>query len=226
MIAITLNPRFPARYPHAGVGVLAMTGLLNPAADAELEAAKRELEASLRQRYQVGGKAAIRALPAMQAYAAFYKLFDKTYHVQLQTESVVLQGRSLPSVSALVDTMFLAELRNGLLTAGHDLDAVQQPVTIDVATGTESYTMMNGKETTLKPGDMVMADAAGVISSVLYGPDARTRITPATAAALFVVYAPEGITRQSVLDHLAEIQAGALRFTPDGQTALLEVFGL
>jgi DNA/RNA-binding domain of Phe-tRNA-synthetase-like protein len=86
--------------------------------------------------------------------------------------------------------------------------------------------MMNSKEQTLKEGDMYMADAAGVISSVLYGPDARTRITPNTASALFVVYAPEGITRQSVLDHLAEIQASALRFAPGGQTILLDVFGL
>ncbi|MEX2161454.1 MAG: phenylalanine--tRNA ligase beta subunit-related protein [Anaerolineales bacterium] len=226
MVDITLSPSFPALYPRSGVGLLAMTGLLNPAADADLERAKRELEAGLRQRYQAGGKDAIRALPTIQAYAAFYKQFGKTYHVQLQTESVVLQGKSLPSVSALVDIMFLTELKNGLLTAGHDLDAIQPPVTIDVATGTETYNMMNGKETTLKLGDMYMADAAGVISSVLYGPDARTHITPATTAALFVVYAPEGIARDAVLHHLTEIQAGALRFAPGGQTALLDVFGL
>ncbi|MEX1248986.1 MAG: phenylalanine--tRNA ligase beta subunit-related protein [Anaerolineales bacterium] len=231
MVDITLSPRFPAHYPHSGVGVLALRGLLNPAADPELERAKRELEAGLRQRYQAGtavsayGKAAIRALPAMQAYAAFYKPFGKTYHVQMQTESVVLLGKSLPSVSALVDTMFLAELKNSLLTAGHDLDAVQQPITIDVAAGTETYTLMNGKEATLKAGDMCMADAAGVISSVLYGPDARTRLTPATTSALFVVYAPEGVARDAVLQHLAEIQDGARRFSPEGKTILLDVFG-
>ncbi len=223
---VILSERWKEEYPRAGVGILAMTDLVNPTSDGESERRKRALEVDLRERYAAGGKAAIRALPVMQTYAAFYKEFGKSYHVQLQTESVVLQGKSLSSVSALVDTMFMAELKNGLLTAGHDLDAVQQPVTIDVARGTESCIMMNGKEQTLKPGDMFMSDTAGVISSVLNGPDARTRITSNTIAALFVVYAPEGISREAVLQHLTEIQEGTRRFASGAQTALLNVFGI
>ncbi|MEX2143832.1 MAG: phenylalanine--tRNA ligase beta subunit-related protein [Anaerolineales bacterium] len=222
---ITLSPRWSEHYPRAGVGVLAITGLQNPKSDAELERTKGELEASLRQRYLAGGKAAIRALPVMQSYAAYYRKFGKSYHVQLQTESVVLQGKSLPSVSALVDTMFIAELKNGLLTAGHDLDAVHPPLIIDVAHGEKSYTMMNGKEQTLKTGDMCMCDTVGVISSVLYGPDARTRISATTTSALFVVYAPEGISRNLVLQHLTEIQVSSQRIAPSGQITLLDFFG-
>ena len=61
----------------------------------------------------------------IQAYAAYYERFNKTYHVQLQLESVALKGKSIPRVSALVEAMFMAELENLLLTAGHDLDVVQ-----------------------------------------------------------------------------------------------------
>jgi DNA/RNA-binding domain of Phe-tRNA-synthetase-like protein len=61
---------------------------------------------------------------------------------------------------------------------------------LDVARGGEAYTLLNGKGETLKAGDIFMADAEGVTSSILYGPDARTRITPATRNALFIVYAP------------------------------------
>jgi DNA/RNA-binding domain of Phe-tRNA-synthetase-like protein len=134
------------------VGILAITGLVNPTSDDVMEQMKRNLEADFRGRFSAGGKAAIRALPVMHAYADYYRKYDKTYHVQLQTESVSLQGRSLPSVSSLVDTMFIAELRNGLLTAGHDLNTVCEPITIDASQGTEDYTKMNGKEQTLKVG--------------------------------------------------------------------------
>lgn len=222
---VILGEEWKKAFPQAGVGIMVITDLVNPKSDAETDKAKRALEADLRQRFQISGKEAIRALPVMQAYGNHYKKFEKNYHVQLQTESVALQGKDLQSVSALVDTMFLAELKNGLLTAGHDLNAVQPPLKIDAAIGDQTYTLMNGNQQTLKSGDMCMSDSEGVISSVLSGPDARTRITRATKAALFVVYAPEGIQPSAVLDHLAEIQRGVTRFSPAARTVLFEVLG-
>jgi DNA/RNA-binding domain of Phe-tRNA-synthetase-like protein len=222
---IVLGERWPAIHPRAGVGILIMTGLVNPKSDNTIELSKRALEANLRDRFSTGGKPAIRALPAMLAYSTYYRKFNKSYHVQLQTESVALQGKSLPSVSSLVDTMFMAELRNGLLTAGHDLNALHEPITIDAALGTESYTMMNGKQQTLKAGDMFMRDVEGVISCVLSGSDALTQIRPDTTSAMFAVYAPEGIAEHDVTRHLTEIQESIKRFSPESQTSLLDTYG-
>jgi DNA/RNA-binding domain of Phe-tRNA-synthetase-like protein len=202
-----------------------MTGLSNSPSDDGLKERQRSLEAEFRERFAVDGKAAIRALPVMQAYAAYYKTFGKSYHVQMQTESVALGNRPLPSVSAVVDSMFMAELRSGLLTAGHDLDSIQPPVTIDVADGSESYTALGGKEQTLKAGDMYMRDALGVISNVLYGPDARTPISMQTKAAMFAVYAPDGISKQAVEQHLRAIQQALESFSPQANTVMLETFG-
>lgn len=54
---------------------------------------------------------------------------------------------------------------------------------------------------------MMMADGGGVmISSVLYGPDARTRITAATREVLFAVYAPPGTDERSVVEHLEALR--------------------
>jgi hypothetical protein len=39
----------------------------------------------------------------------------------------------------------------------------------------------------VEAGDMMMADGQGVISSILYGPDRRTRITADTRQAIFAV---------------------------------------
>ncbi len=64
------------------------------------------------------------ALPGwgpLPAYASYYRAFDKTYHVLGQLKSVAVKGKAIPSVAALVEAMFIAELHNGLLTAGHDL---------------------------------------------------------------------------------------------------------
>ena len=175
-----VSDAWKATYPTAHAGVLVMHDVTNPPYHAELEERKQQLQNELRARFVGQDRSAIAALPTIQAYNAYYKSFKKTYHVQLQLESIVFKGKSLPSVAALVEAMFMAEIKNLLLTAGHDLDTLQLPVTLDVATGQESYTLLRGQEQIAKAGDMLMADQAGVISSVLYGPDQRTQVTAQT----------------------------------------------
>ncbi len=72
---------------------------------------------------------------------------------------------------------------------------------------------------------MMMADAQGVISRVLYGPDHRTRITPVTRHVFFAVYAPPGIGEQAVCQHLQDIQANVRLVAPEAQVGLLKVYG-
>ncbi len=212
-------------YPGAAVGVLAMRNVVNPEHHPALEKRKEELENQLRARFSGSDRAALKTHPTIQAYDNYYKRYKKTYHVQLQLESVVFKGKSIPQVAALVEAMFVAELKNLLLTAGHDLEAVQMPVKLDVAEGTERYIRLNGQEQQLKPGDMMIADAQGVISSVIYGPDRRTQITSETRRVLFTVYAPPGIGEQAVYDHLQDIQANILLVAPGADVVLLEVYG-
>jgi len=202
-----------------------MRNVVNPEGHAALGKRKEELESQLRARFSDYDRAALKALPTIQAYNDYYKPYKKTYHVQLQLESVVFKGKSLPRVAALVEAMFMAELKNLLLTAGHDLEAVQMPVKLDVAKGSERYIRLNGEEQELKPGDMMIADGQGIISCVLYGPDRRTRITPETRQVLFTVYAPPGIGEQAVYDHLQDIQAHVLLVAPEADVELLKVYG-
>ena len=175
-----ISDNWKTAYPDAHVGVLVMRDVINPPSHAELEQRKVALEQDLRSRYADHDRAALTQLPVLQAYAAYYRRFKKTYHVQLQLESIVFKGRSIPSVAALVEAMFMAEIKNLLLTAGHDLDALQLPLTLDVARGDERYTLLRGQEQELKAGDMFIRDGTGVISSILYGPDQRTAINAQT----------------------------------------------
>jgi len=210
-------------YPSARAGILVMKNVANPARHPELDQQKKNLEQSLRDRFAGADRAAIRALPIIQAYNAYYKRFKKTYHVQLQLESIALKGRSLPRVAALVETMFMAEIKNLILTAGHDLDKLVLPVTVDVAKGNERYTMLNGREQVLKKGDMMMADRMGIITSVIYGLDQRTRITASTQSVLFAVYAPAGIEEGLVRDHLQDIETNVQLIAPHAETVALDV---
>ena len=170
-----------------------------------LEAQRRQVEEDLRAAF--ASKEELEASAVLEAYGQYYKRFKKTYHVRQQLESVIFKGKSIPSVTPLVEAMFMAELKNGLLTAGHDLEQVQGTLTLDAANGEETYVLINGKEQTLKVQDMFLRDDVSVLSSIIYGPDQRTRIAPETKHAVFTVYAPDGVSRKNVEQHLEDIHS-------------------
>jgi DNA/RNA-binding domain of Phe-tRNA-synthetase-like protein len=211
-------------YPDAHAGILVMRDVNNPSNHLELERRKQDLESQLRTKFAGQDRKVIETIAPLPAYAAYYKQFKKTYHVLSQLESIVFKDRSLPSVAALVEAMFMAEVKNLILTAGHDLDRLQLPVTLSVASGSERYRVLRGQEQTLKAGDMFMADQAGVISSILYGPDQRTQINPETRNVLFAVYAPAGIEAAAVQAHLEDIRDYVLIVSPGATVRTLQVF--
>ena len=214
-----------SNHPGARVGMLAVRGARNPARAEALDAASRSLEQSLREQFAGRTRSELGRLPTLAAYNAFYKPFGKSYHVQLQLESVVLKGKALASASALVQAMFMAELGGQLLTAGHDLDRVVPPLTIAASAGGENYTRINSQSQTLKAKDMYTADTLGILSSVIYGPDERTQLRPETTRVLYVSYAPVGVATDALWQHLRDIESYVRLVAPEAVEEQIADFG-
>jgi DNA/RNA-binding domain of Phe-tRNA-synthetase-like protein len=219
-----LTTTWKSAFRDAHVGVLVMRAVTNPAQHPELDKHKAELEEQLRAQFSGQDRTALSSHSVLQAYNNYYRRFKKTYHVQLQLESIAWKGKSIPSVSSLVEAMFMAEMKNLLLTAGHDLDTLQLPLELDVSKGDERYTLMRGEEQVLKAGDMYIRDQSGVISSIIYGPDRRTQITAVSHNVVFTVYAPAGIDAQTVEQHLQDIRKYIMMIEPDAKLELLQIY--
>ena len=224
MSIFQVSDKWKSIFPDAHAGVLILRGVINPARHEELEHRKKTLEEALRARYSGQDRSDLAIHPILQAYSTYYHRFKKTYHIQLQLESLLFKEKSIPSVAALVEAMFMAEMNNMLLTAGHDLDKVHLPVILDVADGTESYVLLRGDPQTPKEGDMMIVDGEGIISNIIYGPDQRTQINSQTSNVLFTVYAPAGIPITYINNHLLEIQDNVSLFAPEAQLEMLKVF--
>ena len=95
------------------------------------------------------------------------------------------------------------------------LNAVRLPIRVDLSQGNERYTLLNGQEKELAPGDMMLVDGSGIISGIVYGPDKRTQITQNTKNVLFVVYAPPGINEDLLEQHLQDINQYIKIVSPD-----------
>ncbi len=222
---IEISSSWKSMYPGSSIGVLVMHGVENPQQHPQLDEKKKDLEDTLRAQFSSYDRTSLRAMPVLASYHNYYKQFNATYHIQHQLESLVFKNRRIPRVAALVEAMFMAELKNLLLTAGHDLDAIKSPLRIDVAKGTERYTRMNGEKQILKAGDMMIADAIGIVSCIIYGPDRRTRIRSETNRVVFTVYAPIGIEERDVIRHLEDIRENVTMIAPSASVDLLETFG-
>jgi DNA/RNA-binding domain of Phe-tRNA-synthetase-like protein len=213
MLSISATDQWRTSHPGAIIGLLELSNAGGVSSSLELDSRKRELESMLHEKYQDFTRKDFLALPILAAYDRYYNRFDKTYHVQLQFESIVLKGKSLPAVSPLVDANFMAELETLLLSAGHDAAKLAEPVVMDVSREGESMTQMNGVPKVIRAGDMVMRDAGGLACSILYGQDDRSPISPGTAHVLYVTYAPPGVPAESVEAHLRRIEANVRLFS-------------
>ena len=211
-------------YPDAFIGILVMKKVCNPQEHEELDRYALELESSLRKNFTGLDRADLKNMEPLKTYDNYYKKFKKTYHVLLQLESIAFKNKSIPRVASLVEVMFMAELKNLLLTAGHDLDAIDLPIKLDVSNSGEKYSQINGQEKELIYNDMMVSDSKGIISSIIYGPDKRTQIKPDTRNVLFVVYAPPGIEKSKVFQHLQDIQKYVHIIAPESEIELLKVY--
>jgi DNA/RNA-binding domain of Phe-tRNA-synthetase-like protein len=220
-----VSQNWRSAYPAAHVGVLVMSDVANPAHHGNLDIARTDLAEALKQRYVGADRPSILEHPVASAYQSYYRRFNKTYHVQLQLESIVLKGKPIPTGAALVAAMFMAELDTLLLTAGHDLDALHLPLTLDIATGSETYVLLRGSAQSPKAGDMMISDQEGIVSSIVYGPDQRTQLTAQTRNVVFTVYGPDGIREDDIRRHLGKLQGNVQLVAPDARVDLLEIFG-
>ncbi len=213
---VILSEELKNEYPNIKIGILEVRGVTSKRCDPRLEREKRLLEAYIRKNYTNPEE-----IDVIKSYNRFFKKYGKVYPIQFQIQSI-LKGKLIPTRSTVVEAMFMAELKNMYLTAGHDLDSLNGPLETRLADGSESYVKINGKEQRLKPGDIYTRDRVGIISSVLYGPDYRTRIRDDTKNCLFFSYLPYGEEDVNIKRHLRNILDN-LRIFMDEEPEVVEI---
>ena len=215
MLSILATNEWRLLHPGATIGLLELSDVDHSGSSPVLNERKREIEVHLRERYKGFTRQDFLSLPVMLAYDRYYKRFNKTYHLQLQVESIVLKGKNLPNVSPAVDSNFMAEVETLVLTAGHDVVKLREPVLLDTSREGDQMTQMSDVSKAIRAGDMIMRDAAGISCSIIYGQDNRSPISPETSHILYVAYAPAGVPAESVDAQLCRIEENIRLFSPD-----------
>ncbi|MHB1356345.1 MAG: phenylalanine--tRNA ligase beta subunit-related protein [Anaerolineae bacterium] len=213
MVNIPVLNGIKEHYPDAKFGLLVINDFQADAGVDFTTVIAREIAAIRAQHPNYVRQDYVLTEPACH-YVRFYKKFKKTYHVMHQLESILLKGKTIPDTPPLVQAMFLSEMKHSLLTAGHDLDRVQQPLSFGIAAGGEGFTGLAEQEIELYAGDIYMRDAGGVVVSIIYGQDSRTRITQDTRNVLFVTYGVEWMTQSRIRAGLDDLLAHITMLDP------------
>lgn len=221
---LEISSRVKEIYPNIKFGVMIVNMTYStPNEENFLLLKNSEIENIIAQNPEYNRKEKIKTEP-LSNYIKYYKKFKKTYPVLLQLESLLLKSKGIPNVSLPIQAMFLAELKNLLLTAGHDLDKIESPLKIDLANENEHFYGIGEREQTLTRDDLFLSDNLGILSSILNGPDNRTKITKETKNILYFVYGPDGVSEKQIYDHLSDIKDYILSGFPDSKIDLIDVF--
>jgi len=219
---VTIDESIGTTYPGTKMGILVMKGVSYSGSYDESE--MTQVLNGLRLRYGHLERKELKELYPIAVYVAYYKRFGYNYHLLAQLESVLKGKKALHTESGLLQAMFLSELDGMLLTAGHDTARLQLPLQLKTATGTEAYESISGKVVTAVSGDMMLCDSSGTISSILRGPDYKSRITSSITEVLFSIYAPPGIDANSIETNLKKLEKSIRAFSPSSKTELLQIF--
>lgn len=221
---VTFDANMQERYAGVNFGILHLSGFAaSTARQAEFTFyAQGELH-KIRERHAgYDRKQFCKEDKIVLPYVTYFKKFKKTYPVLLQIESM-LEGKEIPATPPLVQAMFLTELCMSVLLSAHDLQKTEPPFNICQAGGGETYIAANGQQLTLKPKDIFMADGQGPVLSVIYGQDAKTRVTVDTTDACYVLAGVPGLSTEHCQKSLAYLMQALRIFCPEAKPSLMEV---
>lgn len=221
---IHLHPNLKDKYTGTCFGILALRGFQTSKVNREAFRVfmSNELEQVRQRLNDYDRKRFCAEHPVASPYVRYNKKFKKSYPVMHQIESI-LGGKDIPDTFPLIQALFLTEIQTSLLIAGHDLEKCLPPFHIKPAEEGESYVKADGQKTALKPGDIIMSDQVGIILSVIYGQDDRTRVTDMTTDILYQIDGVPGIERDQYEQGLRTLLANLRILHPNIEPVLMEV---
>ncbi len=210
-------------YPGVQFGIMVMDSLENPPSNPGLKTAKTKLEEDLQKQFGGMDKKKLREHKPISDYHNYYKRFKKTYHVLHQLESIANKKRSIPDIAPLVEAMFMAEVKNQLLTAGYDYSNLTGPFNVSLADGTTSFEGIGKNNKKPPQNDILFSDSTQNLGSIICGPNHANRITKATTHVLFAIYGVPGLTTVQMEDHFKSIEIYVRLVFPTANTVTLKI---
>lgn len=124
-------------------------------------------------------------------------------HIESLIKSIA-NGKKIKPVNFIVDSVMIAELRNGLLLGVHDLDRIQGDILVDLAAEGEEFIGIGHRSIHTRKNEVVLRDGSGIWASYPQGPDARTVVDAATKNVIILGFFTPETTRETMVHGMTE----------------------
>jgi DNA/RNA-binding domain of Phe-tRNA-synthetase-like protein len=211
MSAFQYHPEILARYPNVVGGVILAHGLTNsPTSEQLLSAYTAEQQATLKRL----GDTPLSKRPSLSAWRGAFRAFG-VEPTQYRCAAEALLRRltkkgDIPSINTLVDLGNLVSIRYALPIAVVDTRAVQGPITVHFANGSERFTNLGQTEADRPaPGEVVFSDETGlgIARRWCWRQSEQSAAQLDTTDAIITVEGHHPQARQDIMAALTDLQA-------------------
>ena len=211
MIPFQYHPEIIARFPRLVGGAMLGTGLKNGPTPKDLGQTYFIEQRRTRERI---GATPLSELETLAGWRSAFHLFgvDPTQYrcaAEALLRRLTKKG-DIPCINAAVDVCNLVSIRYGLPVAAFDLRAVQGPITVRLANGTERFTDLGQSEPEHpQPGEVIFSDESGLVVARrwCWRQSEESAAREDTAAALFTVEAQHAGGRSAIAQALADLRS-------------------
>jgi tryptophanyl-tRNA synthetase len=204
---IMFSQKIRERYQTMKLGVLALGKADNKGSKA-LRQDRGSVKHKIKKEYKNWEK-----LKPVKAYNKYFGRFDRPFPI-LEGLKAVLAGKDMPTISPLVDSMLLSELKHIVLMGMVDADRIDTVLTLDQAQEGETFIKSNGREASLRQGDVVLRDGSHIIYTYLEGLGQKAKVNRNTRNCIcfgFFVPGIEEVHVKAALKDVAKLTAKACR---------------
>lgn len=198
---ITITSKLLEKYPTARFIAVLAKNLENKKDVPKIEKLKRELEKEFRKNIE----SASDVKGIKEEEDLFFKKFGKDNPLKFQLKSI-LEGKDFPNESALKDILFMVELKHSVVMSGQDIKNLGEELVFDINDKADKFTMISGKEVTLKPEDIVLRKNKEILISHLYGPGKDAKVTIDTDSCLFLLWHVAPVTDKEIDDAVHDLK--------------------
>jgi len=168
---------------------------------ADLEAYKAEVIERVRRTYTLE---AVKDVPELRAYRDFFwRVGIDPTKIRPAAEALIrriLGGKPLPKINTLVDAYNLASIETRIALAAFDAANLHGDIVMRTARQGEEFLGIGMDKPVLLTGkEVVDQDEAGLVAIYPYRDSARTAVTTATRATVFLVCGVPGIPRETLM---------------------------
>jgi DNA/RNA-binding domain of Phe-tRNA-synthetase-like protein len=213
------------RFPELAVCLGLIKGVTVERTNSQIEELKSKITNEVKRSHRIEE---LRDNPIVRAYRNFYWKLDidptKTRPSGEALLRRILRGKTLPTISTVVDAYNLASLKTIIPLSGFDLKLLNPPLEVRFSKENEEFQGIGmATPIKLKNNMLVLADKTGILCVYPYKDADATKITLSTKKVVIIGYGAPGIA-ENKLKNAVETTIRFIKQVSGGKTEIIKIF--